>query len=84
MELKVYHRHMPLFLFLNRMFKIIVFNRHEWQHSGQKLIIDPHRHEFTRMNLSTSPLPDVPLLTSRRQIFGVESEGTQVNEINLR
>jgi hypothetical protein len=51
---------------------------------NDSVVIDPQSHEFTRTNLSTSPLSGAPLSTSHRQIFGVESEGTQVDEINLR
>jgi hypothetical protein len=70
--------------------KIVVARRCELRRSEQELharrellIVDPRYHEFTRMNLSASPLPNVPLSTSGRQIFGVGSEGTQVGEINL-
>jgi hypothetical protein len=52
----------PLFLFLSRALKIIVFYRHDWQCSRQELnvrqellVVDRHRHEFTRTNLSISP-----------------------------
>jgi hypothetical protein len=62
----------------------------EWWRSEQKLharrehlVVDPRCHEFTRMNLSASPLPGAPLSTSGRQIFRVGSEKTQVSEINL-
>jgi hypothetical protein len=87
MELKVDGRHAPLFLLLSRALKIVIFFRREWQESQVRrelLVVDPQRPEFTRMNLSASPLSGVPLSTSYRQIFGVGSEETQVNEINLR
>jgi hypothetical protein len=87
MELKVDGRRAPLFLLLSRALKIVIFFHREWQESQVRrelLVVDPQRPEFTRMNLSASPLPGVPLSTSYRQIFGVGSEETQVNEINLR
>jgi hypothetical protein len=91
MELKANRCRALLFLFLSQVLKIVVFSRREWQRSKQEshvhqeiLIVDSRRHEFTRMNFSVSPLPGVPLLTSHHQIFGVGSEGTQVDEINLR
>jgi hypothetical protein len=84
------HCRAPLFLLLNRALKIVIVCRCEWQRSKQELhthrellIVDPRCHEFTRMNLSASPLPGALLLMSGRQIFGVGSEGTQVGEINL-
>jgi hypothetical protein len=90
MELEFDGRRTPLFLFLSWALKIIIFYHREWKRFGQKpdarqklLIIDPRHHEFTRMNLSTFSLPDAPLLMVCHQIFGVGSEGTQVNEINL-
>jgi hypothetical protein len=82
MELKIDRRRAPLFLFLSRVIKIIIFNRHEWQHSGQELdarqkflIVYPRRHEFTRMNLNASLLPGAPLSTVGRQIFRVWTKG---------
>jgi hypothetical protein len=82
MELEADGHHVLLFLFLSRVLKIVIFYHCEWQRSGQELdarqellIVDPSRHEFTRMNLSASPLPGVPLSMSHRQIFGVGSEG---------
>jgi hypothetical protein len=91
MELEVDGRHAPLFLLLSRALKIVVFFRREWQCSEQEshvhqelLVVDPRRPEFTRMNLSTSPLPGAPLSMSHHQIFGVESKEMQVDEINLR
>jgi hypothetical protein len=91
MELETDGRRAPLFLLLSRALKIVVFSRREWQRSEhdshvrqELLMVDPWRPEFTRTNLSTSPLLGTPLSTSRRQIFRVGSEGTQVDEINLR
>jgi hypothetical protein len=91
MELKVDGHRAPLFLLLSRALKIVVFFRHEWQRSEQEshvpqehLVVDPRHPEFTRMNLNASPLPSASRLTSHHQIFGVGSEGTQVDEINLR
>jgi hypothetical protein len=91
MELKVDGHRAPFFLVLSRVLKIVAFYQREWQLSAQDLdscqellIIDPRHHEFTRMNLNASPLPDAPLSMSHRQIFKVVSEGTQVNEINFR
>jgi hypothetical protein len=51
---------------------------------NDSVVIEPQSHEFTRTNLSASPLPGVPLSVVGHQIFGVGSEGTQVDEINLR
>jgi hypothetical protein len=91
MELEVNGRRAPLFLLLSRGLKIVVFFRREWQRSKQEshvreelLVVDPRRPESTRMNLSASPLPGVPLSISRHQIFGIGSEGMQVDEINLK
>jgi hypothetical protein len=91
MELKVDGRRAPLFLLLSRALKIVVFFRREWQHSEQEshvrqklIVVDPRRHEFTRTNLSASPLPDGHLSTSHHEIFEVGSKGMQVDEINLR
>jgi hypothetical protein len=90
-ELEADRRRVPLFLFLSQVLKMVVFSHHEWERSEHELrarqeflVVDPWSHEFTRMNLGTSPLPGVPLLMSHHQIFRVGSEGTQVNEINLR
>jgi hypothetical protein len=83
MELEADHRRAPLFLFLSRVLKFVVFFRCEWQHSEHELcarrylfIIDLWSYEFTRMNLSSSPLPDVHMSTVCHQIFGVGMEGT--------
>jgi hypothetical protein len=91
MELKGDGHRAPLFQFLSRVLKIVVFSRREWQHSEQEshvrpelLIVDPRRHEFTRTNLSAFPLLGVPLSMVYRQIFGVGLEETQVDEINIR
>jgi hypothetical protein len=91
MELESDRCRAPLFLFLSRVLKIIVFSRCEWQHFEHELlarrellIIDLWSHEFTRMNLSASPLPGVTLSMVYHQIFGVGSKETQVDEINLR
>jgi hypothetical protein len=91
MELEADVRRVSLFLFLSQVLKIVIFSCREWQHSEQEshvrqelLIVDPRRHEFTRMNLSASPLPGAPLSMVCHQIFRVESNETQVNEINLR
>jgi hypothetical protein len=61
-ELEIDCRHAPLFLFLSRVLKIVVFSHREWQHSKQELhvrqelfVVDPRSHEFTRMNLSALP-----------------------------
>jgi hypothetical protein len=78
MELEADRHHTPLFLFLSRVLRIVVFSRREL------LIVDPWSHEFTRMNLNVSSLPGAPLSMIRRQIFGVVLEEMQVNEINLR
>jgi hypothetical protein len=90
--------HAPLFLLLNRVLKIVVVCRSSysdhrrvplWMTTFRTGIACPsgtsrHRcHEFTRTNLSASPLSGAPLSTSGRQIFRVWSEGTQVSEINL-
>jgi hypothetical protein len=71
-------RHALVFLLLNRVLKIIIVRRCEWWRSEQELhahrellVVDPRCHEFTRMNLSTFPLPSVSLSMSDRQIFGV-------------
>jgi hypothetical protein len=84
------HRHTSLFLLLSRVLKIIVVRRCEWRrceqelHTRQKLlVVDPRCHESIRMNFSASPLPGASLSTSGRQIFGVGSKRTQVDEINL-
>jgi hypothetical protein len=52
MELEVDRRRAPLFLFLSRVLKIVVFSRREWQCSEQEsharqelLIVDPWRHQ---------------------------------------
>jgi hypothetical protein len=70
--------------------QIVVVCRCEWRRSEQELharrellVLDTWCHEFTRTNLSVSPLPVAPLSTSDHQIFEVGSEGTQVSEINL-
>jgi hypothetical protein len=91
MELKVDGHHVPLFLLLSWALKIVTFFRREWQRSEQEshvyqelLVVDPRCPEFTTMNLSAFPLPGASLSTSCCQIFGVGSEETQVNEINLR
>jgi hypothetical protein len=70
MELEVDRRRAPLFLFLSRVLKIVVFSRREWQCSEQEsharqelLIVDPWRHEFIRTNLSTSSLSGASLST---------------------
>jgi hypothetical protein len=91
MELEVDDCRAPLFLLLSRALKIIVFFRLEWKcfkqesHVRQELlVVDPWHLEFTRTNLSASPLPGAPLSMSRHQIFGVGLEGTQVDEVNLR
>jgi hypothetical protein len=75
---------------VSRVLKLVVLRRCEWRRSEQKLharrellVVDPRCHEFTRMNLSTSPLPGAHLSMSGRQIFGVGLERTQVGEINL-
>jgi hypothetical protein len=90
-ELKADHHRASLILFLSQVLKIVVISLREWQHFEQELhvhqkllIIDPWSHEFTRMNLSASPLPSAPLSMVYRQIFGVGSEGTTVHKINLR
>jgi hypothetical protein len=53
MELKAGGCRSPLFFFLSRALKIVVFYHREWQHSGQELdacqellVVDPHRHKF--------------------------------------
>jgi hypothetical protein len=91
MELEANGHRAPLLLFLSRTLKIVVFYCREWQCFRQELdarqellVIDPRCHEFTRMNLSASFLTVSPLSMSRRQIFGVGSEGVQVDEIKLR
>jgi hypothetical protein len=91
MELKADCRRAPLFLFLRRVLKIIVFSPREWQRSEQEsrarhelLIVDPRSHESTGMDLSASPFSGTPLSTVCRQIFKVGLEETQVDEINLR
>jgi hypothetical protein len=91
MELKADGHRAPLFLFLSRALKIVVFYRRGWQRSGQELdarrellVVDPRSHEFTRMNLSASPLLGAPLSTVCRHIFGVGLDGMQVDEINFR
>jgi hypothetical protein len=70
--------------------QIVVVCCSEWQRSEQELharrellIVDPRCHEFTRMNLSASPLKGASLSTSGRQIFGVGSKEMQVSDINL-
>jgi hypothetical protein len=70
--------------------QIIVVCRCEWWCFEQELharrellVVDLRCHEFTRMNLSASPLPGMHLSMSGRQIFRVGLEGTQVSEINL-
>jgi hypothetical protein len=73
-------RRAPLFLF--RSLSCAVVNDNVPNRNCMP-IVDPQCHEFTRMNLNASPLPDAPLSMSGRQIFGVGSEGTQVDEINL-
>jgi hypothetical protein len=62
MKLKVDGHCVLLFLLLSRALKIVVFFRHEWQRSGQKLhvrqellVVDPRHPEFTGTNLSASP-----------------------------
>jgi hypothetical protein len=62
MELEAGGHHVPLFLFLSRMLKIVVFTRREWQRFEQKLhvrqellVIDLRHREFTRTNLSAFP-----------------------------
>jgi hypothetical protein len=78
MELKVDGRRASLFLLLSQALKIIVFFCREWQrfehelHVHQELlVVDPQRPEFTRTNLSTSPLSIAPLSVSHHQIFRV-------------
>jgi hypothetical protein len=73
MELEVDGRHASLFLLLSRALKIIVFFRSEWQRSEQEshvrqelLVVDSRCPESTRTNVNDSPLPGVPLSTSRR------------------
>jgi hypothetical protein len=91
MELEVDGCHAPLFLLLSQALKIVVFFHREWQHFEQEshvrqklLVVDLWCPEFTRTNLSASPLPDAPLSMSHRQIFKMGSEKTQVDEIILR
>jgi hypothetical protein len=91
MELEVDGHRAPLFLLLSRALEIVVFFRREWQHFEQEshvhqelLIVDPQHPKFIKMNLSASSFLGAPLSMSRRQIFGVESEETQIDEINLR
>jgi hypothetical protein len=91
MELKADGHRVSLFLFLSRVLKIIIFSYREWQHPEQEthvhqelLVVDPRRPEFTRMNLSAFLFPGTSLSTSHHQIFGVGSEGMEVDEINLR
>jgi hypothetical protein len=78
MELKVDGRRASLFLLLSQALKIIVFFCREWQrfehesHVHQELlVVDPQRPEFTRTNLSASPLSVAPLSVSHHQIFRV-------------
>jgi hypothetical protein len=91
MELKADGRRTSLFWFLSRVLKTVIFSHHEWQRSEKEsharlelLVVDPRSHEFTRMNLSAFPLLGAPLSMACHQIFGVRSEGMQVDEINLR
>jgi hypothetical protein len=67
---------------LSRVLNIIIVHRCECRrfeqelHARQKLlVVDSQCHEFTRMNLNTSPLPGALLSTSDHQIFRVGSEG---------
>jgi hypothetical protein len=48
------------------------------------LIVDPRHPKFIKMNLSASSFLGAPLSMSHHQIFGVGSEETQIDEINLR
>jgi hypothetical protein len=96
-ELDVDRRRASRFLFVSRVLKIIVVHHSSYYwvecsrscseqelHAHRELlVVDPWCHEFTRTNLSASPLPGAPLSTSSHQILGVRSEGMQVGEINL-
>jgi hypothetical protein len=62
MELKVDHHRAPLFLFLSRFLKIVVFSRRECQRSKHEsharqefLFVDPRSHESTWMDLDATP-----------------------------
>jgi hypothetical protein len=78
MKLKADRCQAPLFLFLSRVLKIVVFSHHERQHSEQELHVHQEllvvylwSHEFTGTDLSASPLPVMPLSMVCHQIFRV-------------